>query len=71
MSEVENDKILYILEQMTYVEFLKKGVKGLNDTELVVLHALLARCEYIMDRQRKYIRLVEHELLLRLSEDEG
>ncbi len=71
MSEVENDKILYILEQMTYVEFLKKGVKGLNDTELVVLHALLARCEYTMDKQRKYIRLVEHELLLRLSEDEG
>lgn len=67
MSEVEDDSILYVLEQMAYDEFLKKGVKGLDDTDLIVVHALLARCENILDRERKFIRLVEHELLIRLS----
>lgn len=67
MSEVEDDSILYAIEQMAYDEFLKKGVQGLDDTDLIVVHALLARCENILDRERKFIRLVEHELLIRLS----
>lgn len=67
MSEVEDNSILYAIEQMAYDEFLKKGVKGLDDTDLIVVHALLARCENILDRERKFIRLVEHELLIRLS----
>ncbi len=69
MSEVKNDQILYVLERMVYDQFLKKGVKGLNNTELVVIHAVLARCECILDKECKFIRIVEHELLLRLRKE--
>ena len=67
MSEVEDNSILYAMEQMAYNDFLKKGVKGLDDNDLIAVHALLARCEFIFDRERKFIRLIEHELLMRLS----
>ena len=67
MSELENEKILYVLEQMAYNDFLKKGTKALDDIDLIVVHALLARCEHAMDRQHNLIRQVEHELLFRLT----
>lgn len=68
MSKAEKDMALYVLERATYIEFLKKGVKGLDNLDLIVLHAILARCGNALDKEGKLIRHVEHELLLRLAE---
>ncbi len=67
MENVSFDISLYEEEEEAYSEFLEKGVKKLDDIELVTIHALLARCEYILDRNRKFIEMVEDELLTRLS----
>jgi len=61
------DRVLCFLERETYIVFLRKGVKGLDDVDLITIHALLARCEHTLDKQRKFIDLVEHELLKRMT----
>ncbi len=68
MSKPENDMALYVLERATYIEFLKKGVKGLDNLDLIVLHAILARCGNALDKDDKLIREVEHELFSRLTQ---
>ena len=68
MSKTENDMALYVLERATYIEFLKKGVKGLDSLDLIVLHGILARCEPTLDKDSKMIREVEHELFFRLTQ---
>jgi len=68
MSKAENDMALYVLERATYIEFLKKGVRGLDNLDLIVLHAILARCGPALDKDSKLIREVEHELFLRLTQ---
>jgi|GEM_PF-3052300 len=67
MSKVENNVALYVLERATYIEYLKKGVTRLDNLDLVVLHAILARCEPALDKDSKLIREVEHELFFRLN----
>jgi hypothetical protein len=67
MTEAESNTALYVLERATYIEFLKKGVKKLDNLDLVVLHAILARCGSALDKDGKLIREVEHELFFRLN----
>ncbi|MGH9922040.1 MAG: hypothetical protein ACRD38_04755, partial [Nitrososphaerales archaeon] len=61
------DTALYVLERATYIEFLKKGVTRLDNLDLIVLHATLARCEPALDKDCKLIHEVEHELFSRLN----
>jgi hypothetical protein len=68
MTEPESNTALYVLERATYIEFLKKGVARLDNLDLVVLHAVLARCGTAIDKDSKLIREVEHELFFRLNE---
>ena len=68
MSKAENDEILYVLERATYAEFLEKGVERIDDIDLIVLHAFLARCEPAIDQDRRLIREVEYELFYRLKQ---
>ncbi|HLE34572.1 MAG TPA: hypothetical protein VI698_01650 [Nitrososphaerales archaeon] len=67
MSKVENNMALYVLERATYIEYLKKGVARLDNLDLVVLHAILARCGSALDKDSKLIHEVEHELFFRLN----
>lgn len=64
---MEFNKVLCFLEQETYTVFIRKGVKGLDDIDLITVHGLLTRCEHTLDKQRKFIDLVEDELLLRMN----
>ena len=68
MSRAENDETLYVLEHAAYTEFLKKGVERIDDIDLIVLHAFLARCEPAMDKDRRLIRELEYELFFRLKQ---
>ncbi|MFQ5920637.1 MAG: hypothetical protein ACE5JV_01305 [Nitrososphaerales archaeon] len=62
------DSYLYVEERVVYNEFLMKGAKALDDTDLITVHGFLARCEGAIDRQRQFINIVEEELLFRLSQ---
>ena len=67
MENMSFDKSLYEEEEEAYSEFLEKGARKLGDIELITVHALLARCEFTLDKKRKFVEIVEDELLERLS----
>lgn len=67
MESMSFDSALYEAEQEAFTEFMEKGVKGLDDVGLITVHALLARCEYVLDKQHRLVDIVEDELLRRMN----
>jgi hypothetical protein len=65
------DKYLYIEECVAFKEFLEKGVKRLDDMDLITIHTFLARSEHTLDMQHRFLRQVEDELLFRLNQKRG
>lgn len=67
MENMSFDSSLYEEEGEAYSEFLEKGAKKLDDIELITVHALLARCEQTLDKERKFIAIVEDEIFARMN----
>ncbi len=67
MKHVQFDVALYEEEQVAFSEFLEKGVRVLGDIDLITVHGFLTRCEHVFDKDRKFIDIIEKELLKRMS----
>lgn len=67
MKHVPFDVALYEEEQIAFSQFLEKGVRALSDIDLITVHGFLARCEHAFDKGRKFIDIIEKELLKRMS----